>query len=217
MNKINKFLTIILLAAIVQTGMVESFAQGIEQAKTAMQDYMETWFINYTGNDWVIKVNDVRFPDHGFEVGVTTLSKNLQNAKVPKNEQTQIINGYIQTYIDQSLILSLTYEDILNDSNLDILLQEFLRQAATQIWLENQVAENPNAVEPTQEEINQYYVQNSERLLRLGLSAAQIKEYTEQELRQAKLKAWTSAQLADVRAKYPVDINPKIRRKYNIK
>ncbi len=215
MNKTNKLLTIILLAGIM--GLSDSFAQGIERAKTAMQDYMESWFIDYTGNDWVIQVNDVRFPEHGFEVGVNTLTQNLKNAKVPKNEQTQIIQGYIQTYIDQSLILSLSYEDILNDSNLDILLQEFLRQAATQLWLEGQVAKNPSAVEPTTEEINQYYMQNSERLLRLGLSAAQIKEYTEQELKQAKLKAWTAAQLAEVRDKYPVEINPKIKKKYNIK
>ncbi|MGL4676800.1 MAG: hypothetical protein ACRCWI_03935 [Brevinema sp.] len=214
MNKINKFLTGILCIGIISQ---YTYAQELSQAKLAIQSYIDSWFINNNSEDWFVEIQGIKFPSNGIEIGLKSLNENLKNADISKAEKEQIKNRFIQTYIDQSVILALSYQDILSNPDLDILLQEFLRQAATQLWLENQIAKDPAAIVPSETELNQYYQANSDRLLRLGLSASQIKSFTEQELKQSKLQEWTYQKLAEIKEQYPAKINPKLKKKYNIK
>ncbi|MGL5956198.1 MAG: hypothetical protein ACRC0X_06285 [Brevinema sp.] len=217
MNKINKFLTVILCVGIIFQWVNRSYAQELSQAKLAIQSYIDSWFVNNNSENWLIETQGIKFPSDGLEIGLNTLNENLKNADISKVEKEQIKNRFIQTYIDQSVILALSYQDIISNPDLDILLQEFLRQAATQLWLENQMAQEPSSILPSEEEINQYYQANSDRLLRLGLSASQIKSFTEQELKQAKLQEWTYRKLAEVKEQHPAKINPKLKKKYNLK
>ncbi len=193
-----------------------TFAQELSLAKIAIQNYLDSWFES-AGDEWLLEINGVKFPSYGMQVGLDKLEENLKNANVSKLEKEQIRERYIQTYIDQSVILALSYDNLIANPNLDILLQEFLRQASVQLWLETELAKEPSAIVPTDSEIAQYYQANSERLLRLGLSASQIKEFTEQELKQVKLQEWTYSKLAEVKSNNPATINPKFTKKYNIK
>jgi len=200
-------------------GTIYIYSQDFSQAKKAIQIYINSWFIdstNINNNDWFIKVDGMKFPKKGLEYGLKTLEENLKAGKISKSERKQIQQQYITTYINQSVILAETYKDLLNNSELDLLLQEFLQQAATQIWLDKQMKKNPHAAVPSQNEINKYYKENTERLIQLGLSASQIKEYTEQELRHKKLKEWTIEQLNKVNKNAKVEINPTSKKKLDL-
>ena len=213
MNIFNKVLLLIFFVCFTQN----SFAQEIDQAKSGIQTYMDAWINASTDENWLMDMKGVKFPSKGMEVGFKSLEENLKKSDVSDNEKKQIKERFVQTYLDQSAILAASYKEVLENPNLDILLQEFLRQAATQFWLEKQLEKDPNAITPTKEEIDAYYLENSERLLRLGLSASQIKSYTEQELRQTKLQQWTYNQLAEFKTNNPITINPKMKKKFGIK
>ena len=213
MNKFNKTLVIITCVFFAQN----SFAQEIDKAKSGIQTYMDAWIASSTDETWLIDINGIKFPSKGMEVGFKALEENLKKSDLSNQEKNQIKERFVQTYLDQSAILAATYKEVLESPDLDILLQEFLRQAATQFLLEQKIKQDPNAVVPTSEEIDAYYLENSERLLRLGLSASQIKSYTEQELRQSKLQKWTYDQLAEFKTNNPIKINPKIKKKFGIK
>lgn len=216
MNFINKILTSILCMGIIIQWLPYTYAQDLTLAKTALQSYFDSWFSNADGEEWLLEVNGIKLPSYGMEVGLNSLNDTLQNAKISNAEKKQVKSRFIQSYLDQSMILALSYQDLINNPDLDVLLQEFLRQAATQLWLENQIIKNPSAIEPTEDELNSYYLQHSERLLRLGLSASQIKEYTEQELKQKKVQEWTEQQIAAVKSSAITSINPKMKKKYDI-
>lgn len=194
---------------------VDTQSKDLAEAKKTMELYVNTW-LNNTNDSWLVKMNGVSIPPQGLEVGLKALEENLKKSDLPKAEKQKIKERYIQTYIDQSAILAMTYQDLLQNPEIDILLQEFLRQAATQLWLENEMKKDPSAVVPTNEEIERYYQENSERLLRLGLSASQIKAYTDQELRQTKLQQWTYQKLAKFKKENPVTINEKLKKKYDL-
>lgn len=213
MNKFNKVLLLITYVFFAQN----SFAQEIDKAKFGIQTYMDAWIDSSTDENWLMDMNGIKFPSKGMEVGFNALEEGLKKSDLSDNEKKQVKERFVQTYLDQSAILVATYKEVLESPNLDILLQEFLRQAATQFLLEQKIKEDPNAVVPTNDEIDAYYLENSERLLRLGLSASQIKSYTEQELRQNKLQKWTYDQLAEFKTNNPVTINPKIKKKFKIK
>lgn len=194
------------------------YSQDFTQAKNALQLYMKEWFINTNTNDnWFLEINGFKFPQEGVEFGLKTLDKNLKEGKISKAESEQIRQQYINTYIDQSIILANTYQDLLKNKDLDFLLQEFLHQAAMQIWLDQQMKKDPKDAIPSQDEINAYYKENTERLIQLGLSASQIKEYTEQELRHLKLKQWTLKQLQNIDKNTKITINPSLKKKLHIK
>ena len=213
MTVFNKNLLIIIFVFVSQN----SFTQEIDKAKSGIQNYMDAWLNSSTDENWLIDINGVKFPSKGIEVGFKVLEENLQKSDISNSEKKQIKERFVQTYLDQSAILASSYKELIESSSLDILLQEFLRQAATQFWLEKQMLKDPEAIVPTQEEINQYYSENSDRLLRLGLSASQIKSYTEQELRQTKLQNWTYRQLLNFNTNNPIIVNPKLKKKFGIK
>ena len=213
MNIFNKVLLLITCVCFTQN----SFAQEIDQAKSGIQTYMDAWINSSTDENWLMDMNGIRFPSKGMEVGFKSLEENLKKSNVSENEKKQIKERFVQTYLDQNAILAASYKEVLESPSLDILLQEFLRQAATQFWLEKQMEKDPSAIVPTKDEIDAYYLENSERLLRLGLSASQIKSYTEQELRQTKLQQWTYNQLAEFKTNNPITINPKMKKKFGIK
>ncbi len=193
------------------------YAQNLTEAKSAIQSYLNLWFINPSPEEeWFLEIKGMKFPVKGLEVGLASLENNLNKGKVSAEEKKQIKAHFIQTYTDQSAILADSYQELLDNPQTDILLQEFLRQAATQLWLEKQVAANPDAINPTQEEIDAYYTENSDRLFRLGLSASQIQEYAEQELRQTKIQKWSFDQLKSFKEKNPITINEKYKKKYKI-
>lgn len=214
--KNNNIVKILCLFSIVLVIQQQSFSQYTEQAKTALQNFITDWFNSSNDSNWLLEINGVKFPTKGLEIGLETLENNLKKSDISKVEQQQLKARFVQTYIDQSAILAHSYKELLENPEIDILLQEFLRQAATQFWLENQMKKDPSAIVPSQDDINKYYQENSERLLRLGLSANQIKSYTEQELRQKKLQEWTFRELATFKTNNPVTINPTIKKKFNI-
>lgn len=208
---------IIVLLLLFTVSLQRSYGQNITVAKSAVQSYINAWFVNPPEDqEWIIEVNGMKFPARGLEIGLDVLEENLKKGDVSREEKKRIKNHYVQTYIDQSSILANSYTQVLENPEIDVLLQEFLRQAATQLWLEEQMKKDSDAVIPTKEEIDQYYQANSDRLFRLGLSASQIKTYTEQELRQAKLQAWTTSQLAKFKEQNKVTINPKLKKKFGI-
>ncbi|MGL4367808.1 MAG: hypothetical protein ACRCTQ_05980 [Brevinemataceae bacterium] len=214
--QVKNFYKILVLSGLCSFGISEFlFSQEFVHARNAVKLYMDTWFVKPAEEyqDWFIDINGLKFPSSGVEAGLKALDDNLKKGSVSTAERIQIRERYIQTYIDQSTILALTYEDILKNPELDLLMQEFLRQVAAQLWLEEELKKDPKSSVPTQDEIDAYYVQNSDRLIRLGLSAAQIRSYTEQELRQKKLQEWTSAKLRSIRELTEVNINPVIRKK----
>lgn len=192
-------------------------SQEIFRAKDILKNYIETWFrSNNDSENWFVEVNGVKFPSDGMEYGLKILDENLKKTDVSATDRKMIRDQYVQTYIDHLLILSMSYDELLENPDLDILFQDFLRQIAMQNWLESQMKKDPKAIEPTEEELTKYYKENSERLMRLGLSVAQIKSYSQQEIKQYKIKEWTQNQIQTLKKQYSFTLNNKMKKKLGL-
>ncbi|MGL4394052.1 MAG: hypothetical protein ACRCS8_02385 [Brevinema sp.] len=188
---------------------VFSFANANDKIRDNIKEYFTEW-ISQKHNNWAFEIDGVQFSPEGLEYGLKAVSSNVAN--LPKSEQQQIKDAFIQTFIDQNTILINSYKDLLEHENFDLLIQEFFRQAATQLWLEKELAKNPKAIEPTKKEIDTFFQENSEILLKRGLSASQIMEYSTQQLKQRKIQEWTQAKIKELRDSSNVKVNPKLKK-----
>lgn len=208
---------IYIILGIMLAGFPLVFAQKNAAAREVLEQYIQEWFSLDNDNDWFFEVNDLKFPKQGIVYGLKVLDENLKNNKVSKEDRKKIRQRYIDTYVDQSIIFAFSYNDLLDSDELDYLMQEFFRQAAAQIWLEKQIQKDPKAIVPTKQEIDEYYARHSARLISLGLSASQIKEYTEQELKQQKLQLWTQEEIKKARASAKIKFNKTVEKELGIK
>lgn len=208
---------IYIILGMVLAGFSLVFAQKNTAAREVLEQYIQAWFSLDNENDWFFEVNDLKFPKQGIAYGLKVLDESLKSNKVSKEDRKKIRQRYIDTYVDQSMIFALSYKDLLDSDELDYLMQEFFRQAAAQIWLEKQIQKNPQAIVPTKQEIDEYYARHSARLIALGLSASQIKEYTEQELKQQKLQLWTQEEMKKAKASTKIKFNKAVEKELGIK
>ncbi|MGL4561631.1 MAG: hypothetical protein ACRCV0_05005 [Brevinema sp.] len=192
---------------------VLSFSQTNNTIRENIKQYFNDW-LSQTNTEWAFEIDGKQFSVDSLTYGLNSLSSNI--AQLPKDEQKQLKNSYIQTFIDQTTILMTSYEDLLNYEDLDLLLQEFFRQAATQLWLEKELKKNPKAIEPSKKEIDLFFQKNSESLLQRGLSASQIMEYSKQQLQQEKLQEWTQTKLNELKENVQIKINPKIKKQLDL-
>ncbi|MGL4389025.1 MAG: hypothetical protein ACRCTJ_06515, partial [Brevinema sp.] len=173
-----------------------SFSQTNMMLRENIKEYFQEW-ISQTNDNWAFEIDGVQFSTQGLDYGLKAISSNI--ASLSKPEQEQLKNAYTQTFIDQTTILMNYYKELLDHKDLDLLIQEFFRQAATQLWLEKELEKDPKAIEPAKEEIEIFFKENSEILLKRGLSASQIFEYSKQQLQQKKLQEWTQSKVKELR------------------
>ncbi|MGL5254410.1 MAG: hypothetical protein ACRC9L_05400 [Brevinema sp.] len=187
-----------------------------ESYREILKSFIESKISVSGDKDWYLEVEGVKLSKEPLKKGLEVLDQKLKTSTLSKNEKKELRSQFVQNYIDRMAILILTYKEFLEETDLDSIFLDFLAQSATQKYIDRQLASNPDAIKPTEADIDQYYNQNSSRYRGLGLSMAQIRELAMMELSQTKAQAWTEREIIKIRTQAKILTNKQVQKELGL-
>lgn len=188
-----------------------------ETTKDWLQNYLDSRFQTPVDEkDWYLEINGVKLPKKPLEQGLADLEEKMKKGSLTKGEKKTLRAQFVQNYTDRMVLFLNTYQDLLTSADVETLLWDFMVQNSAQKYLEKQLAQDPSVVEPTEADINAYAKEHSTRFMKLGLGAAQIREYAAMELSQTKMQAWTAKQLEAVKNKTKIITNKSVQKELGL-
>ncbi|MGL5720966.1 MAG: hypothetical protein ACRCY4_00990 [Brevinema sp.] len=206
-----KFFLLIPLMAIFT---INSYTQ--ETPKELLKSFIESRIAVSGDKDWYLEVDGVKLAKDPLKKGLDSLDERLKTSTLSRNEKKELRTQFVQNYTDRMVVLVSTYQEFLDEADLDAIFLDFLAQSATQKYIERQLAKNPEAIKPTEADIDRYYTQNASRYRSLGLTTAQIRELATMELSQTKAQSWTEQEIAKVRNQAKISTNRAVQRELGL-
>ncbi len=167
-----------------------------------------------SGGEWVISIEDLKISTEELDAAFTLYTEQLDASNLDAAAQKRLKKAFLETFVQQNIIVKKAFEDkIFDDPRIQTQIKILMMQSIYQIYMNHILKTTEPDIEPTSEEINQFYEANKQEFLSYGMTAVQIQQSISAELSKQKLSQWMSDVVNKTRETYRIKRNETVLKK----
>jgi hypothetical protein len=200
-----------------QTNEIKTNAAPVQKkgSNKPLKNFVESYYKSKgDSGEWLAKVEDYVITKKEFDESYNFFLDQMPEGQKVLMDESAYKRQYLNELVMQYVVLAQAMqEDLLADEDTALILKSAIRQAIYKIYINKSLPKDQNRFMPSEQEINQYYNQNKDRLTQMGLSAEQMKRYIAQQLAGQKMQLWASDFLDKTKEKHSVKRNEALLKK----